>query len=169
MLFDRKAPVSRTVAVIAPLRLPIERATDAIVALGAGMFPTAVGIDGDRGLALSEAVAVELGPVGPDAWTVTFSPVGHGRLLPEFTARLALVDVGGGGVQLVLSGSYTPPFGMLGVIVDYVWARRLVQRSISRFLHEAATALEREALLHCDTGPIAIADYPTDFRRRLTP
>ena len=46
--------------------------------------------------------------------------------------------------QLVLSGSYLPPFGRFGAAADALFGQHLVRRSVDRFLGRLAGSLERE-------------------------
>jgi hypothetical protein len=66
---------------------------------------------------------------------------------PVLDAMLEINPAVSGGrptTQLVLSGSYRPPFGRFGAAADVLFGRYLVHRSVDRFVAGLVGALERE-------------------------
>jgi len=103
------------------------------------------------GLELSRGVRVTGGDLAmgsrfarmPLRWADARRP---GRF-PVLDATLEINPAAAGGrrtTQLVLAGGYVTPFGRLGAAVDALFGRRLVLRSVNRFLARLAERLERD-------------------------
>lgn len=65
----------------------------------------------------------------------------HPELFPTFDGGLELRAAAGGGTELVLAGSYRPPFGAVGRFADGVLGHRIVTASLEAFLTAAAERL----------------------------
>ena len=88
------------------------------------------------------------GPIGrsgsviiPMDWKAT----GVGALFPVMSADLVLQPVGPGLVQVVFRGSYEPPMGGFGRLLDRAIMHRLAEASAKAFLDQLCSAVE-EAL-----------------------
>ncbi|HZU81144.1 MAG TPA: hypothetical protein VE991_14595 [Acidimicrobiales bacterium] len=70
---------------------------------------------------------------------------GHrfGRLFPVMDADLVARPVAGGLTEVMLVGSYCPPFGVLGVAGDVLAGRNVARSTARAFLEQVAVALER--------------------------
>lgn len=65
----------------------------------------------------------------------------HPELFPTFDGGLELRATDGGETELVLVGSYQPPFGAFGRFADGVLGHRIVTASLEAFLDAAAERL----------------------------
>jgi hypothetical protein len=65
---------------------------------------------------------------------------------------------------LVLSGSYRPPFGPVGVFGDGLVGHRVARQSLASFLSELAARIERQARSSVPAAGVLPASYPPDLR-----
>lgn len=109
----------------------------------------------------AKEVEIELGdPVGrsgsviiPLQWRAT----GVGSLFPTMNADLVLQPIGSDVVQVVFRGSYEPPLGGLGRILDRAVLHRLAEASAKTFLDQLCIAIEEtlssDREQYSDSGP----------------
>lgn len=67
--------------------------------------------------------------------------VGPAALFPRLDVDLEAVPVGATMTQLTLRGTYTPPLGQLGALVDRAILHRLAQAIIKNFVEQVAESL----------------------------
>jgi hypothetical protein len=78
----------------------------------------------------------------PIRWLAT----GHsGEMFPTLDANLELRRQGSDRTELMLIGSYRPPFGRAGAAIDQLLLHRVAERTLSRFLGWIATTLDSAA------------------------
>jgi hypothetical protein len=98
---------------------------------------------------LEQDIAVSVGygthEAGAVRWPVHWRPIGHTKVLPAFAGELVLRFVEEGGAVLRLSGTYRPPLGVVGVIVDATIGHRIAEASVEDFLRVVARRIEAEA------------------------
>lgn len=104
------------------------------------------------GLEFSRDVVVEVGtPKHVEALRTILPLRWHAAsgdaLFPTVDAQLeiAALSMYPPRVQLTLSGTYDPPFGAAGDVIDRVLAHRLAATVVEDFVHEVAARLERVA------------------------
>jgi hypothetical protein len=101
------------------------------------------------GTRLQQDIAVSLGhgthQAGGVRWPVHWHPIGHTKMLPAFAGELVLRFVEEGGAVLRLSGTYRPPLGVVGAIVDATIGHRIAEASVEDFLRIVARRIEAEA------------------------
>ncbi len=61
-----------------------------------------------------------------------------GELFPTLDANIELCQKDATQTELVLTGSYQPPFGRAGAVVDHLILHRVAVRTIGRFLDRVA-------------------------------
>ena len=66
------------------------------------------------------------------------------RAVPSFTGELSVEDRDDGPAQLVLTGTYQPPGGAAGSLIDRVALHRLARRTAKTFLAGVAARLHEE-------------------------
>jgi hypothetical protein len=88
-----------------------------------------------------------------------------GQLFPTLDANLELRQSPGQDSELTLVGSYRPPFGRAGTVVDHLVMRRVAERTLSGFLNtiveivtaedvaDPTRAFQLEPLLHPGMQP----------------
>jgi hypothetical protein len=69
----------------------------------------------------------------------------HPGWFPEMKATLAIFPLSPTETELELEGSYEPPIGKLGAVIDLALMHRIAEASLTRFVQEVAGWL-REAL-----------------------
>lgn len=97
-------------------------------------------------------VTIELGTFRPAELTRSLVPIrwkadkGH-LWFPtmDATLEIAALSVSPPLVQVTLAGSYTPPLGPLGAVVDAIVAHRVAEAATHTFVNEVADRLERIA------------------------
>lgn len=102
--------------------------------IGAGSGVPAKAIEIDVGQPLYRAGTVMV----PISWRAT----GVGALFPVMNADLVLEPMGDNLVQVVLRGSYQPPLGGVGRLLDRALLHRLAQASAKSFLDQLCVAIE---------------------------
>lgn len=63
------------------------------------------------------------------------------RVVPTFCGELSAVDRGHGVAEMVLAGTYEPPGGRPGSLIDQLLLHRLARRTARRFLQAVAIRL----------------------------
>lgn len=66
------------------------------------------------------------------------------RLFPFMKAELSIYPLTSTETQLDLSGSYEPPFGVLGNVIDSVVGHRIAEASVHQFITDIAVYLRSE-------------------------
>lgn len=69
-------------------------------------------------------------------------------IFPTFDGTLSLSPVGRNAVELWLQGSYAPPFGAIGELLDRTVLRHAAERSLTSFLRRIADDLVADAKVH---------------------
>jgi len=83
-----------------------------------------------------------------------------GGLFPALDADIRLIDVDDG-VRVTLTGSYRPPFGVLGVELDRLLLRSVATATIKALLTQIAAALEGTAGQAGDEAALPWRPVPT--------
>lgn len=102
--------------------------------IGAGSGVPAKAIEIDMGEPLYRAGATTI----PISWKAT----GVESLFPVMNADLVVEPMGADMVQVVLRGSYQPPLGGVGRLLDRALLHRLAQASAKSFLDQLCSAIE---------------------------
>ena len=105
-----------------------------------------VGVGGSESLAVAKTVRLEVGePVGkqetmllPIVWEAT----GTLGLFPRMEAEVVLAALGPVLTQLSLRGSYRPPLGPIGRVLDRALLHRVAEASVKGFVDRVARAIE---------------------------
>jgi hypothetical protein len=77
------------------------------------------------------------GLVYPISWSAT----GAGVLFPSLNAYLTLSHVGSDQTRISLEGTYDPPLGSLGRVVDRVVLRKVAESTVKAWVDRLATAI----------------------------
>jgi len=104
-----------------------------------------IGVGGGSPL-LAKTVRLEVGePVGeeetmllPIVWEATGRP----GLFPRMEAEVVLAALGPGLTQLSLRGTYQPPLGPIGRVVDRALLHRVAEASVKGFVDRVARTIE---------------------------
>jgi hypothetical protein len=67
-----------------------------------------------------------------------------GAFFPAMKADLSLYRLGKDETQLELSGSYEPPLGAIGKVLDAIVMHRVAEASVHRFVADVAALLKTE-------------------------
>jgi hypothetical protein len=102
------------------------------------------------GFEVSRALRVELGSLRiregeartPVYWEAETQP----RLFPTMRGELLSLPAAGDKTQLMLTGEYRAPLGLLGRLLDYVIGFWIAQDTLRHFLADVARQLETEQL-----------------------
>ncbi len=100
---------------------------------------------GPGGGSLAKEVRLEIGAaeihraglVYPISWSAT----GAGILFPKLSADLTISHVGSHQTKIGLEGTYEPPLGSLGRVVDRVVLRRVADSTVKAWVDRLADAL----------------------------
>ncbi len=125
------------------------------------------------GFDLGRDVVVEIGEFDPVEQLRGVLPItwraaeGH-VLFPtvDATLEVAAMSLHPPMVQVTLCGSYEPPLGPLGRVLDRTIARRLAEAVIHRFVHDVADRLEA---LVSRAADLRLAEVPVAPREPSTP
>lgn len=82
------------------------------------------------------------GLVYPIRWVAT----GASSLFPTMTADLVLSHVGRTQTKLTFEGTYEPPMGPLGRVIDRIAFRKLADATVKTWVDRIAQALEAESV-----------------------
>lgn len=88
-------------------------------------------------LEIGSAEIHHAGLVYPISWSAT----GAGILFPRLTADLTVSHVGSNQTKISLEGTYEPPLGSLGRVVDRVLLRRVADSTVKAWIDRLADAL----------------------------
>lgn len=77
------------------------------------------------------------GVVYPVSWTA----VGGHRLFPKLTAELIVSHVGRDRSKIALQGTYDPPLGVIGRVVDRTLLKNVAESTIQDWVDRVATAV----------------------------
>lgn len=95
---------------------------------------------------IAKTVRVELGaPIRGEGQTtlpITWEATGAPGLFPKLEGDLVVAAVGPELTQVGLRGSYRPPFGPVGQLVDRALLHRVAESSIKGFVDRVVRALE---------------------------
>jgi hypothetical protein len=75
-------------------------------------------------------------------WQATNNP----RIFPAMKATLVIFALSATETQLELRGSYEPPLGKFGEVLDAAAGHRLAEASVTRFIQEVAGWLREELM-----------------------
>ena len=138
-----------TVHACAPLHADRLRAVECLSSDARSLLGDEVGIDLRRGPTIRQQVEVELGvPAtfgGATRWPLSWEPIGHTRALPAFSGTLEVAEDDEGMTTLEVAGTYRPPLGLVGIIVDGAIGHRVAEASIEHFVAVLARRLDRAA------------------------
>jgi len=73
-----------------------------------------------------------------------WSAVGSPALFPTMTAQLVMYPLSSKETQLDLRGTYEPPFGPLGVVLNALVGHRVAEASVHQFITDVAERLRRD-------------------------
>jgi hypothetical protein len=73
-----------------------------------------------------------------------WNALGHPALFPTMKAELVLSPLPSGETQLELCGTYLPPLGHVGMVLDVMMGHRLAEASVHRFVHDVAARLDHD-------------------------
>jgi hypothetical protein len=90
--------------------------------------------DSERSAAGLKETRIEL------QWTAA----GNAALFPNMKAELALYSLSGTETQLDFTGTYEPPFGPLGIVLDVMVGHRIAEASVHQFIVDVAEQLRRD-------------------------
>lgn len=107
-----------------------------------------VGAFGDRRARIERRIVARLSPLtaigdAHPTYSVTWTPVAGGGLLPDFAGALAVetsTEVNCFG--LVVTGHYDPPLGIVGALFDVALGRRIAHASARDLLRTIADFIE---------------------------
>lgn len=107
-----------------------------------------IGVGGERALIakqvrlrIRDPLRGEISTIVPLSWEATGTP----GLFPTMDADLVLAALGAEPMaQLTLQGSYQPPIGALGRLIDRSLLHRIAEASVKHFVDRVARALEAD-------------------------
>jgi hypothetical protein len=125
---------------------------------------------------LSRRVEAELGPVQVGGRCVGLEPgtleiplrwraARHPALFPTMRGQLVVHDTGHDTLEVRLDGTYRPPFGWLGALLDRLFGRRVATGSLAQYLHTVATRLAGKLAEH--TPPVLRTRIPSHTVQRM--
>lgn len=131
-------------------------------------FLAPVGAPVGAGAVVQQVVSIEFGTVTVDEAAahvpISWHPVAHERVLPDFDGVLAIEPDVSGNTRLALRGSYQVPLGPVGRFGDSVVGRRVARRSLSDLLEEMAGRLDRAVDRRGEAAVRGPAPYAVDLR-----
>jgi hypothetical protein len=94
---------------------------------------------------LAKEVRLEIGAVEVHrtglVYPISWSATGAGILFPRLTADLTFSHVGSDQTRISLEGTYEPPLGSLGRVVDRVVLRRVADSTVKAWIDRLAEAI----------------------------
>ncbi len=100
---------------------------------------------GPVGHRYAKEVALEIGPAevrkAGVVYPVRWSAVGAETLFPKLVANLILTHLGPERTTLSLEGTYEPPLGPIGRVVDRVLLRNLAEATVKNWVDRVAEAV----------------------------
>lgn len=141
MIVEARTIAAAPLAVVAPRTLRHLRAHEFDPAASAALATDAPTLVRAGVAGLTKQVAVQaLDPVyGPQRVLIAIRWVAtgiSGDLFPALDANLELRATGADTTEVVLVGSYQPPFGRAGVVLDQLVMHRMAERSLRSFLDQ---------------------------------
>ena len=132
---------------VGQIRTTLEDWADVVYREGEDLYAR-VGPVGHR---YAKEVVLEIGPaevrnagvVYPMRWTA----VGAETLFPKLVANLILTHLGPERTTLSLEGTYEPPLGPIGRVVDRVLLRNLAEATVKNWVDRVAEAVSTESEL----------------------
>lgn len=101
------------------------------------------GVAREVSLEIGGAEIRNMGIVYPVRWTATGATV----LFPKLDADLVLAKAGSTQTTITLRGTYEPPLGTLGRLVDRVGLRLVAEATVTDWMERLAAALSSDAVL----------------------
>jgi hypothetical protein len=74
-------------------------------------------------------------------YPMTWSAVGAEMLFPRLNADLVVSHIGSDRTRIVLDGTYQPPLGSLGKVVDRILLRRVAESTVKSWVDRLADSL----------------------------
>lgn len=137
------------------------------------VVPVELAVDVGSTAAVEHEVLVQLGTLSARGDEVvvplSWKPIGHERLLPDFDGSLVARVDDDGHTQLVLGGVYDIPFGAVGRFGDSLVGRRVARRSLASLLERVAGRLDAEVDRRAEDFSWRPAPYPVDLREGAGP
>lgn len=100
------------------------------------------------GFRLSKDLLVSIGEIRKDEAKVSLpidaKATGEARLFPHLSADLELARLGDELAQLTLRGSYKPPLGWVGQMLDRALLHRIAEAAVKDFVEQIAERLSQE-------------------------
>jgi hypothetical protein len=110
--------------------------------LRAKVGPTFEGLAKEVRLEVGAHEVHRKGLVYPVKWVAT----GARTLFPTMSADLVLMHAGPKETRIVFEGTYEPPLGPLGRVIDRVALRRVAESTVKGWVDRIAEALESESI-----------------------
>jgi hypothetical protein len=108
-----------------------------------------LGIRAEGDPRVGKTVAVRLGPPLETPYAVTipinWEATGLPSLFPTLAGELTLAPLGSAACQLALRGTYEPPLGALGRVIDRALLQRVAEAGVKSFVDRIAQDLEAPA------------------------
>ena len=114
------------------------------------------------GVTVGAAIEIELvriqtaiGPGGRPATNLTlrWGAAEHASLFPTMSAVLSIYPLTATETQLDLSGTYSPPLGLVGEALDALVLHHLAKESVAGFIQSVAKFLREQLSLPVDARP----------------
>ena len=74
-------------------------------------------------------------------YPLTWSAVGAEMLFPRLNADLVVSHIGSDRTRIILDGTYQPPLGSLGKVVDRILLRRVAESTVKSWVDRLADSL----------------------------
>ena len=74
-------------------------------------------------------------------YPVSWSAVGAERLFPRLNAELIISHIGPNRTRIILDGTYQPPLGPLGKVVDRILLRHVAESTVKSWVDRLADSL----------------------------
>jgi hypothetical protein len=158
----------RTIRVYDYVNQPFERVRAALLADARGIFSRATTVASDRaqrvasglrinvaGIEIGKEIDLEVvgstdGEQGSDGlpretrFELSWCAVGKASLFPTMKAELAIYALSAHETQLDLRGSYEPPLGPLGAVIDALVGRRIAEACMHQLVVDVAERLRHD-------------------------
>jgi hypothetical protein len=158
----------RTIRAYDYVNQPFERVRAALLADTAGIFNRATHVASERGQKLAGSLRINVAGMEvakeisievlgsydsgePSAHLgratrieLRWRAAGNSGLFPSMSAELALYPLSSTETQLDLKGSYEPPFGALGTVLDALAGHRIAEACVHQFVVDVAARLRRD-------------------------
>ncbi len=158
----------RTIRVYDYVNQPFERVRAALLADAEGIFSRATSVASERAKNVASGLRVKIAGIEigkeiqidvlgsfdterPTAGTsrqtrveLQWHAVGNAALFPNMKAEIALYPLSGTETQLDFNGTYEPPFGPLGIVLDVMVGHRIAEASVHQFIVDVAEQLRRD-------------------------